>query len=71
MADAFWGTSTDLQKQTLLPSSIHSLVVKPFIQVVAKTCNEEKGTINELMSIKDCRTSIELFERLIHQCGFR
>ena len=22
------------------------------------------------MSIKECRTSIELFERLIHQCGF-
>ena len=22
------------------------------------------------MSIKDCRTSIELFESLIHQCGF-
>ena len=34
--NAFWRTSTDLQKQTLLTSAIHSLVANPFIQVVAK-----------------------------------
>lgn len=46
------------------------LLSNPLYKLLLKTCNEEKGTINELMSIKDCRTSIELFERLIHQCGF-
>lgn len=46
------------------------LLSNPLYKLLLKACNEEKGTINELMSIKDCRTSIELFERLIHQCGF-
>ena len=36
MANAFWRTSTDLQKQTLFTSAIHSLAAEPFIQVVAK-----------------------------------
>lgn len=49
---------------------IHHLLSNPLYKLLLKACNEEKGTINELMSIKDCRTSIELFERLIHQCGF-
>ena len=48
---------------------IHMLP-NPLYRLLLKTCNEEKGTMNELMSIKECRTSIELFERLIHQCGF-
>ena len=46
------------------------LLPTPLYRLLLKTCNEEKGTMNELMSIKECRTSIELFERLIHQCGF-
>ena len=46
------------------------LLPNPLYRLLLKTCNEEKGTMNELMSIKECRTSIELFERLIHQCGF-
>ena len=46
------------------------LLPNPLYKLLLKTCNEEKGTMNELMSIKECRTSIELFERLIHQCGF-
>ena len=46
----------------LLPNSLYKLLLK--------TCNEETGTIKELMSIKECRTSIELFESLIHKCGF-
>lgn len=44
----------------LLPNSLYKWLLK--------TCNEESGTINELMSIKECRTSIELFEKLIHEC---
>ena len=46
------------------------LLPNPLYKLLLKTCNEEKETMNELMSIKECRTSIELFERLIHQCGF-
>ena len=46
------------------------LLPNPLYRLLLKTCNEKKGTMNELMSIKECRTSIELFERLIHQCGF-
>ena len=45
------------------------LLPNPLYKLLLKTCNEEKGTMNELMSIKECRTSIELFERLIHHCG--
>ena len=46
------------------------LLPTPLYRLLLKICNEEKGTMNELMSIKECRTSIELFERLIHQCDF-
>ena len=46
----------------LLPNFLYKLLLK--------TCNEENGTISELMSIKECQTSIELFERLIRKCGF-
>ena len=46
------------------------LLPNPLYKLLLKTCNEENGTKNELMSIKECRTSIELFESLIHKCGF-
>jgi len=46
------------------------LLPTPLYKLLLKTLNEEKGTIKELMSIKECRTSIELFESLIHKCGF-
>lgn len=46
----------------LLPNSLYRLLLK--------ACNEEMGIISELMSIKECRTSIELFERLIRKCGY-
>ena len=35
-----------------------------------KGCNEGDGTIKELMNIKECQTSIELFESLAKKCGF-
>ncbi len=46
----------------LLPNSMYNSLLK--------LCKEEDGTISELMSIKECRTSIELFEKLIKRCEF-
>lgn len=46
------------------------LLPNPLYKLLLKTCREEKGTIKELMSIKECRTSIELFETLIRKCGY-
>lgn len=46
----------------LLPNSMYNSLLK--------LCKEEEGTISELMSIKECRTSIELFEKLIKKCEF-
>lgn len=46
----------------LLPNSLYKGLLK--------SCGEESGTIKELMSIKECRTSIELFESLMCKCGF-
>lgn len=48
---------------------IHLLQI-PLYRMLLKTCKEEKGTINELMSIRECRTSIELFDKLIRKCRF-
>ena len=85
MADAFWGTSTDLQKQTLLPSSIHSLVVKPFIQVVAKNMQwrernnkwtyEHKRLPNKYRVVWKTHTPMWLFgnwpKTLVHQSSLQ
>lgn len=46
----------------LLPSPLYKFLLKVF--------NEKTDTIKELMSIKECRTSIELFEKLITKCRF-
>lgn len=46
----------------LLPNVLYRLVLK--------MGKETPGIINELMSIKECRTSIELFEKLICKCGY-
>lgn len=35
-----------------------------------RLCGEEYGTVKELESIKECRTSIELFEALASDCGY-
>ncbi len=39
-------------------------------KALLNACNEDPGTIHELMSIKQCRTSIELFDHLIFKCGY-
>lgn len=46
------------------------LLPNPLYKLLLKMCKESSGTIKELMSIKECRTSIELFEHLIHKCGY-
>lgn len=46
----------------LLPTSLYVLVLKAF--------GEDKGTIKELCSIKQCGTSTELFEKIISKAGF-
>lgn len=46
------------------------LLPNPLYKLLLKLCGEKADTVNELMNIKDCRTSIELFERLIRKCGF-
>lgn len=46
------------------------LLPNPLYKLLLKMCKESSGTINELMSIKECRTSIELFEHLIHKYGY-
>lgn len=46
----------------LLPNSLYRSLLK--------LCNESDGAVSELMSIKECRTSIELFESLAKACGY-
>ena len=81
MANAFWRTSTDLQKQTLLTSSILSLVTKSFIQVVVKDMQwrernnkwtyEHKRMPNKYRVVWKTHTSMWIFgnrsKTLVHQ----
>ena len=46
------------------------LLPNPLYRALLRLCKEEDGTIKEMMSVKECRTSIELFERLVKTCGF-
>lgn len=46
----------------LLPNGLY--------RALLEVCKEDFGTVQELMSIKRCRTSIELFERLVKRCGY-
>lgn len=46
----------------LLPNNLYCFFLKGF--------HEGNGTIRELLSIKKCQTSIELFESLAQGCGF-
>ncbi|WP_455668939.1 class I SAM-dependent methyltransferase [Phocaeicola sp.] len=46
----------------LLPSGLYVLILKAF--------GEDKGTIKELCSIKQCGTSTEHFEKIISKVGF-
>lgn len=45
----------------LLPKSLYKALLKAF--------GEKDDIVNELMNIKQTRTSIETFERLIKECG--
>jgi len=46
------------------------LLPNPLYKSLLQFCKEQDGTIAELMSVKECRTSIELFHRLYKRCGF-
>ena len=46
------------------------LLPNPLYTALLKSCNEDDFTRKELMSIKECRTSIELFETLTKECGY-
>lgn len=46
------------------------LLPNPLYLSLLKLCRETEGTIKELMSIKACKTSIELFETLAKACGY-
>lgn len=47
------------------------LLPRPVYKSMLSMCGEKDNTINELLDIKKCGTSIELFERLINECGYK
>ena len=70
MADAVWWTSTICRSKLCSHFPFIHLLPNSMYNSLLKLCKEEDGTISELMSIKECRTSIELFEKLIKRCAF-
>lgn len=47
------------------------LLPNPVYTAVLRACGEDRPTIGELMSIKRCKTPIELFEKTARKCGFK
>lgn len=47
------------------------LLPKRLYRVLLKCCGEQSGIVDELISIKECGTSIELFERIVGRCEYK
>ena len=65
LANAFWRASADLPEQICFTPAFHSFIPSGIYSSLLHHFGESQARIDELLDIRKCRTSIELFEKLL------